>query len=468
MRQETLFALVLWSAILSANLFTATRSPTVWHDEVYFADPAIHFAEGDGFRTTAWTLVAEDKFWPGLAPAYGFLLGAWLKFTGVGLWQVRALPILLAALAALWVWWTARRHRHVASAALGWLLLAALLCGSGVSFSYRSGRGDALAMLWWAATYAGLASPAGHLRLWCLFLLGAVAPWCGAYLAPTIALVGFFLFLLLGRQWLSPVLAVWAGFGMGLLCMIGFYWCPGSWDTYVTCVRHYQTGILSPQFELRLNGFRDPGLIFVALALIGCVFGISKTGIERRVAIYALGAILCIGLLQALSAKWPVYYTWLAFFPALLALVHVMPAAAPLMRKFVMLALACVIVTGLAARLGVSLLEWRQRDHQMVEEFATGKFRSDDWVVCDPSAYFALRPLVRVLYPRALDMTHEIGADRKQSITAVCVRPEMSAKKIASIFGGRWTRVASLGDGLPAMKYGKAAPYRLVAYRRMD
>lgn len=465
-RQETLFGLLLWFAILSANLFTATRSPTVWHDEVYFADPAIHFAEGDGFRTTAWTLVPEDKFWPGLAPAYGFLLGTWLKLAGVELWQVRALPILLAAVAALWVWWTARRHRHVASAAMGWFLLAALLCGSGVSFSYRSGRGDALAMLWWAATYAGLASPAGHLRSWSLFLLGAVAPWCGAYLAPTIALAGIFLILLFGRQWLGPVLSVWAGFAAGLLCMIGLYWHLGSWDTYVTCVRYYQNGILSPQFELRLNGFRDPGLIVVALGLALCVVGITDP--KRRIAIYALGAVLCIGLLQALSAKWPVYYTWLAFFPALLALAHVMPAITSPLRKFVMPALACVIVTGLPARLGVSMLEWGQRDHQVIEEFATGKFRADDWVVCDPSAYFALRPLVHVLYPRAVDMTHEINADTKRSITAVCVRSEVSPEKISSIFGGKWTRIASLGDRSPAMKFGEAAAYRLVAYRRMN
>ncbi|HPA19798.1 MAG TPA: hypothetical protein PLU30_18760 [Verrucomicrobiae bacterium] len=468
-RREMLFAALLWLVVLVANLATVTRSPTAWHDEVYFADPAIHFAAGDGFRTTAWTLVGEHVFWPGLVPAYGFALGGWLKIMGVGLWQVRVLPILMAACAAGWIWWTARRRGHARSSGVGLLLLGALLCAAGVVFSYRSGRGDALAMLWWAANYAVLAADRGRERLVAFFFLGAAAPWCGLFLGPYLAVVGVFLVFLLGRGWIGPVAMAWTGFGVGAVSMVGFYRATGSWESFVLCSRLYQNGIFSPHFQFRLDGFRDPSLLLVCLGLgVAALFFRGRPG-GRRIAVLALMGILTVGVLQALLGKWPSYYSWLAFFPAVLSLAQLMSVDGPsLARGAAIICTAGAIVAGAPARLCVCVLEWGERDYRRVEMFVAGKFHGGDRVLCDPSAYFALRPIAGGVYPRASDMVAEIPDDVRRSITAACVRPEVDAGSLASILGGKWVSLGSLGDGADRMPFGAAAPYRLVAYRRAE
>lgn len=511
--REIWVAALLWLVVLAGNLGTVTRSPTAWHDEVYFADPAIHFARGDGFRTTAWTLVGEDVHWPGLVPGYGYALGGWLKAVGVGLWQVRALPILLAAVAAGWVWWTSRWRGHVGSSGAGLVLLALLLCGAGVVFSYRSGRGDALAMLWWAAAYA--AASTGHRRsgLVGLFALGAVAPWCGMFLCPYVAVMGAILLWLAGRRWLGRVCAAGAGLALGSLCLVAFYKLTGAWDAFVECSRMYQNGILSPHFRFRLDGFRDISLLLVLVGLGIAVFGRESmprgrgtTGgedvrrgsalardagagspasrllrpiggvlesawasLDRRIALTALIAAPVVGVLLALVGKFPTYYSWLVYFPAAVALAHSIPSLSmPRARRLCLVLAGIAIAVGLPARIGVCLLEWDARDHGRVEAFVGQHFHAGDRVACHPSAYFALRRAVAEVYPRATDTIGEIPADARASFTAACVQPAIDAKRLGALFGGTWLRVDELGDAGERPRPGRAEPYRLVAYRRAE
>ncbi len=474
-RRESFLALLLWIAALGVNLFTATRSPTAWHDEVYFADPAVHFAMGEGFRTTAWTLVPEGVHWPGLVPAYGYGLGVWLKAFGVGLWQVRALPILLAAMAAGWVWWVARRRGHVGSSGAGMLLLALLLCGAGAVFSYRSGRADALAMLWWAAAYAAVGWRAGFqpaMAGWkpalLMFLLGAIAPWCGLFLGPYVAVMGAILLWMGGRPWVGRVVAAYAGFGLGTLCLVAFYQSTGGWEAFVACSRHYQDGILSPHFRLRLDGYRDVSLLFVLAGLVLALALLPRGSPGRRYSLAALIAALLVGPALALLGKFPTYYSWLVFFPAALALAHAMPALPAAGRRAALGLAGAACLVGLPARLGLCAWEWRLRDHRAVEVFASEVFRDADRVACHPSAYFALRRVSGEVYPRATDLIGEIPAGVRSQITAACVQPEIDAGTLRSVFGGGWIRVASLGDAADGPKRGRAEPYRLVAYRRVE
>ncbi len=468
-RRESFLAAVLWLAALAVNLATATRSPTAWHDEVYFADPAVHFAMGEGYRTTAWTLVGEDVRWPGLVPGYGYALGAWLTALGVGLWQVRALPIVLAAIAVGWVWWTARWRGHAGSSGAGLVLLALLLCGAGTVFSYRSGRGDALAMLWWAAAYAAASRGDSRLSLIALFVLGLVAPWCGLFLVPYVGIMGVILLCLEGRRWVGRVGAAYAGLAVGLAALAGYYRMAGAWEAFVACSREYQSGVLSPHFRLRLDGLWDASLLLVLAALAWAALVRERGCAGRRIASVALGAAPTTGLVLALMGKFPAYYSWLVFFPSAVALAHVIPCTARPGARRVLVALAgLAIVVGLPARIGACLMEWGARDHGRVAAFVARHFREADRVACHPSAYFALRPVVGEVYPRATEVALELPAEVRRTITAACVRPEIDAGRLVEGFGGRWVRVADL-DAVPGpSRPGRAELYRLVAYRRVE
>ena len=66
------------AAWLVVNLLTASRSPTVWHDEVMFADPALRWVQGKGITSTAWPQAVDT---PAVlnGPLHTVILAGWLS-----------------------------------------------------------------------------------------------------------------------------------------------------------------------------------------------------------------------------------------------------------------------------------------------------------------------------------------------------------------------------------------------------
>jgi len=80
---------------LALSLLTATRSPTVWLDEVAYVDPGVMLAMTGKFVTTAWWQSRHEVF-GSLQPALSLIMGGWLDVFGVGLFQVRSFTICWA------------------------------------------------------------------------------------------------------------------------------------------------------------------------------------------------------------------------------------------------------------------------------------------------------------------------------------------------------------------------------------
>ena len=132
---------------LGVNLITGSRSPTVWTDEVAYADPAINWVQNGTFTSTAWEVQRSNEHWAGNVPLYQWLLSAWLSVFGVSITAVRALGYVLAALAVGVLWWALRRAGWMPSPTVRLVVALVLLSGYGITYGYRAGRPDMLGFL---------------------------------------------------------------------------------------------------------------------------------------------------------------------------------------------------------------------------------------------------------------------------------------------------------------------------------
>ena len=145
-RMELVLGSLLLSTFLAANLTTSSRSPVIWQDEVMFTDPAANLHFGQGFTTSAW-FQSRDTLFAGNSPLYSLCLYPWIQVFGFDVVSVRGLNyVLIRAVVAVCLL-ALNRLGLVRSTVPRLAFLLLVLCGDGVTYSYRSGRYDCLGML---------------------------------------------------------------------------------------------------------------------------------------------------------------------------------------------------------------------------------------------------------------------------------------------------------------------------------
>jgi hypothetical protein len=146
-RREWIWLGMLLAIFLLLNCATLSRYPSVWVDEVEFADPAVSYAHGFGFTSTAWFAQDSQQFWAGNVPLYPGLLAGWLSLFGPGMIAERCLNLALFCLFLLLVWRWLGASGVVEDSRWRLVAVALLFCGHAMVFSYRSGRYDVTGML---------------------------------------------------------------------------------------------------------------------------------------------------------------------------------------------------------------------------------------------------------------------------------------------------------------------------------
>ncbi len=199
-RREKSLLVGFFVVFLALNLATGSRSPTVWTDEVAYADPAINLVESGAFTSTAWEVQRSSEHWAGNVPLYPLLLAGWIELFGMSITAVRSLNYVLVLAGTGLLWLTARRIDAMDRPVIRLLFVAVLLAGYGISDAYRSGRPDMIGfVLVGAGGFAGTLSSAGARHTLAL-LVGLLLPLSGLQFLPYAA----------------------------LLCGLAFLWAPGQ------------------------------------------------------------------------------------------------------------------------------------------------------------------------------------------------------------------------------------------------
>ncbi|HEX4590058.1 MAG TPA: hypothetical protein VH120_09030, partial [Gemmataceae bacterium] len=351
----------LIAVFLAVNVVTAPLTPTVWMDEVNYSDPAVHWYLGSGFTSSCWWEQTQDQFWSGNVPGHEFLLCGWLSIFGFGVTAVRSMNFVLAAAGAgLLV---------AALARAGWLvtrgaqiaLLVLFMTGHGITFSYRSGRPDMIGML-----LAGIAAFAATLparpRLIGLAAVGVLTPIAGLQFVVCGVVVAAVAVAGSARSALRPAIVWGVGVGIGLGGLLGLYTAQNTLAGFRASV--FPLTGLAQSFADRLT--QIPGLYVQdwSLPLLAITaLGLAVTG---RVGRRAAGCIVLAGLIPLVlfgAGRYPVYYTWMGFVPAAVAVALLLDNAGAAARRWAWIGVAAACVVGLPLRLTLTATEYAARDY---------------------------------------------------------------------------------------------------------
>jgi hypothetical protein len=474
-----------FTGFLLVNLATAERSPVVWQDEVALVDPAVNLSQGNGFTSTAWWQTG-DRFFAGNAPLYPMLLYPWISLFGVNSTAVRSLNYVLI-LGVISVLWLGLRNLDLVRTGRARLLFAALvLCGSGVSFSYRSGRYDCLGMLIVSGIFAALAIKRRAVRFAVDVSLAALIPWAGLQLIPYIAMMSLLLLAYRGRDAIREVAAIVVGGILGSLTLAGFFMGHGVWGDFLSACT-IQSGTRLTIAERLGRAIAAPSvdpsavLLLVALVIVATASLIRREGWRRSAATVGVMVGVALPCAMGFIGRYPSYYSWMGFIPmaAALAAAFERPSAGRFVQKsaLALALLACAV--GLPARLLVVWFEWDLRDAGRVDRFVTTHLRPTDQVFSIYEAYYPAKASARgVVLPAYIGEPFApdappgaITRDERERINVLILKPDCVERSL-NFFGGEWRQVAHYkldASGrvplLERLKFG-SKPYDIIIYRR--
>jgi len=463
---------------LLANLLTSSRSPTVWFDEVMLVDPAANLAAGHGFTSTAWPQ-PSSQLWAGNAPLYSFLLAGWIRVFGLSPLAVRSFSYFGMVAAALLLWGALVRSRLLPDTVSRLSALAAILCAYGVTFSYRSGRYDALGIAICAFAFWGFFVRRRWLRFALLFLSGFLLPAAGLQLMVYAACMGLLATVFFGRRYLPHFCALAAGIAAGAAALFAILFANGVWSAFVFSTRGIAkldtvqaapTDLLPAARVLFSALGQDPSLVVLLCFIAGLlIFDLCSSRRPPSLLLFGLlAALVPMAAFSVSRRSFPIYYSWMAFIPACIcACVVVRPRFSRRGREcgaaFVLLAAALV---GLPLRLGVTAMEWQQRDYTRVERFVAANVARNEVVYCDFPAYYACQHnAAGSVFQFHVSV---LNAAQRARITKLIVHPKVASAVMQSL-GGEWQDTGiRLQTSSPNRRWNSfaAALYELAVYRR--
>jgi hypothetical protein len=465
-RREVLWLLLVSLLWLLVNLLTASRSPTVWMDEVMFSDPAVSYHLGQGFTSTGWYGQTRHDLFAGCPILHQWLLAGWLKLFGLSITAVRSLGYVFTLLGVWFIWLAVRRVGWVNRGWLRLMLFVMLLTGYGMTFVYRCGRVEALLIMLAGATVLACTLESSRQRWSVLFMLGAATAWT-AYHAPVCAASALVLAWLFRRGgfW-RDVLAFGLGGGTGMAGLMAYIHAQDPEGRIVKAIKAlFITGERSWP-----SGLADPSLALLLLMLFVLVWcGRNQRWFKWRSAcIFSFVAVVVVPLSVWAIGRYPIYYSWMAWLLIVPGVFHALDASWGSLHHLgkvgawmVLLAAGCM---GLPARLALTVYEWEARDYTPVVELAAKHLKAEDWVFTDYAGYYAVKPIVEVAATEWF-IPAMTEAD-KQRLNWLLVAPD-NLDLWRGKLGGEWEDSGFATDGGKTDgRRGGGSKYDLRLYRR--
>jgi hypothetical protein len=456
-KEIAILATILF-AFLVVNLLTASRSPVVWKDEVFFADPAINLATGHGFTSTAWPDQRSDEFFAENVPLYSFILSFWIRAFGIGPTSVRSISYFYMAGAALMIWLGLARTGLVKSSFWRLAAITTILLSNEVTFCYRSARYDALGILFLSILFVGFTIPARWARFAVALVFGSLLPLAGLQLvifAGVIsAIIGWFL---RGRS-LQYMAVLFAGIfvGMGTLGLI--YWHKGVLVPFLKMLLRLSSTRTTSHFSVstaiiaKLSVWK--GILYAPTLLIGLTLIVGLLWAQRRTdrrrwrspALFGLASGTLAPLGMSVVYDFPVYYVWMGSIPLILMAAATVDGLqrnrlARSAAWATAAAMTLMAALGLPLRLLVTLAEWQRRDYAPVQRFVMQNVAAEDHVATDFGAYYPVKLLAADCY---LPTHFPAMSDAEKARINVLVFDTANMEGVFSTYGNDWVATATM------------------------
>lgn len=476
--------IIILASFCVAVLFYKNIIP--WGDEAQFIDPAINFAEGKGFVSSAWPYQRPGEFFIGNAPLYSFLTGLWFKVAGFGLLQARMLNYFFVGCAAFLVWFTIYLSALISSRNHRLAAIVLIICGYGISVSHYSARYDGLGMLIVAACYFCVFSGLVKVKNPLLLLLGIMIPLAGYHLVVAFLILVLVDFII-DRKVRRDFIKIGVGIVLGLLILMGL-------ATYHNILKEFFIITFGSQHTISgrfgqaliagdMVGFlktlsvykafiQDPSFLCVLIALLSGLYVFKrkdKTVLARNEILMTIGLVVVIPLSLFIIGKFPVYYSWIGYSPAILITLRWMDKASGIgltrYRNSTFILMLGAFALGLPNFLANSISENRNINYVALESRVKDALHPGDVVYSDSSTYFATRSITSPVFVSTYGQTKIVkDIPEHSSITALVIR-RGEFDKISKLIPGDWVEVSPDSTKV-AKKSDSNIESKITIYRR--
>jgi hypothetical protein len=418
----------------------------VWFDEVYFIEPAVNLASGNGFVWAVWPGQPRGEFFVGNMPLHALALGAWLSWAGFGRDAVIAFNSGVTGAGCLLFWMAARAANGFGGSERRLLWLSGLLGSSGLFSAAAFGRYDPVVVFVAGALVLAVTLE----RWWLTAAVAAFIPWAGLHLAVVTGTISL-MATVSGRKWRALAAAALAGLVLGMAALLVVYAANGVLPRFFQALdMHRNTGV---GWMNTHGGWFDPSLI--TALLLASWFAVRPAGTKLHLTVGGLASAIFIGLLLSLLGRFSIYYAWMALLPAWAGLVA---AGAP---RWTLLLLHAWWVPAL----GVAWWLAPFRPLHVVDRVVRETIEPHDIVMTVPAAYYAAKSVAKLTLSDSY--LPALSQDERRAISVVIAGPD-EALKILPLLQGKWAEVARVLPSHRPCSIGPYHPliYRLVIFRR--
>ena len=354
---------------LIANLVTLTGYPSSWVDEIMFADPAIHLAQGKGFVSGAWFSQPTSQFWASYPPLYSVLLAGWLKVFGISQWTVRTFSLTLVTASLLLIWCFLGDLTRFVPGLPRAVVLATLAFSEPLVFLSRAGRADVVSVVVCSLMAVIFLRRPSRTRDVGLLITGFLAPMAAIQFVAYVGVLGLIL-QLWWRLFKVRDAALWLiGAAAGGGCLAAIYIYNHVLTIFIETTvasshsslgRLLQTVVLG--HSLRVFDFtaiatapvRDLAtpVLLVAAIILWIVAWRKGNHAAARASSFGVAVALLVPIAIQLLGKYPLYYTYMAVIPVAVAcacafgLLWPMPSRTTQLATLIVLAMLIVPGSG--------------------------------------------------------------------------------------------------------------------------
>jgi hypothetical protein len=301
-------------------------------------------------------------------------------------------------------------------------------------------------------------------------------------LLPFVAVSGIVIWLYIGRRFVPLLIATALGSVLGLATLLSFYSCHGVLSRFLAhtgsqpLTKVFLRGLFSGVILHRNFLPKDSSLVPILLGafiVIGMLYRHARRSCLRSPVFVSLVIASAVSLALIATAKFPTYYSWMAYSPLVLGISHsIGTSSRGTWRRRIGVA-ACV----LSGSIGVSLHAlnlfgcWSDRSYSHVEDLVSRSVSPGEHVLAEFAAYYALHPVTKdAYYPQYLSVMTE---GEKAALDVLVIYPYNFAS-VREKVGGLWEptgqQFAPASDGFFGARwelgYLSVPNYALAVYRR--
>lgn len=456
--EGALASLIALSFVYIALFFYQIFPP--WIDEVMFIDPAVNFAQSKGFVSSAWPYQNSREFFLGNAPLYSFITGLWFKVFGFGLIESRVLNYLFISLAVIVIWYTLYRSSWVEQPVHRLLAVLVMLAGNGLFHSYYSARYDGIGILIAAICYFAMYSDINKPKRALIILMGILIPFAGFHLVVVCGILGIIsVYIYRSMDARLVTLAIGVVIGLGLLFGLAAY--NGLLEKFILITfgsQHTVSGqlgkaVMTGDFTQVLNKLLNILNVFTTdksflLILLGLLSGLifvknnekkyfPRSEIETRI-----GMLIIMPLCLFIIGKFPHYYSWIVFIPAVLFILQWLERSIKfninLYRYVLTFTIVAAVWFGLPLQLNLRLESYNDYSYQKFEKNIKSELKNGDVVYADFESYFPARSIASQVFVKSYGKTKFVDGIPENSDINVLIIDSKTLDEVSALIPGNW------------------------------